>query len=298
MTSFPLWTSLLYNEPLAITPLRNEALCQAAQHRLLMTQPERIDAAVLDLKPRAFAHEATAWFDGERKPFAMKDGIAVVRSIGSTVKRGGWVDAESGLIGYDHVLGKMREAVRDPDVRGVFWVIDSPGGHTARMLETANEIAMMAESEGGKPIYAYVDETAASAGYVLASAADVVLGPNSALGGCLGVILNLVDSSKLHEKIGLEPMVLRSSWSDRKALGQPGEKFSSEAIEGYQRIVDEQGEMLVEFVAAMRGMTERAVKDTRGETLGAADMRAAGLLDEICSEAEAWALLSEHVNRA
>ncbi len=298
MTSFPMWTSLLYNEPLAITPLRNEALCQAAQHRLTATTPDRIDASVLDLKPRAFAHEATQWCDGERKPFPMKDGIAIVRSIGTTVKRGGWMDAESGLIGYDHILNRMREATRDPDVRGIFWVVDSPGGHTARMLETANEIALMAEAEGGKPIYAYVDEMAASAGYVLASAADVVLGPASALGGCLGVILNLVDSSKLHEKVGLEPIVIRSSWSDRKALGQPGEEISEVAIEGYQRIVDQQGEMMLEFVSAMRGISEAQIKATRGETLGAEDMRVAGLLDEICSEAEAWALLDGHLRGA
>lgn len=295
MSNFPLWTSLLFNEPLAITPLRNEALCQAAQHRLTGTLPERIDAAALDLKPRAFAHEASAFVDGERKPYPMKDGIAVVRSIGTTVKRASWMDAESGLVGYDRVVAQMREAARDSDVKGVFWIIDSPGGHTARMIEAANAIAQMAKAEGGKPIYAYVDETAASAGYVLASAADVVLGPQSCLGGCLGVILNLVDSSKFHEKLGIEPLIVRSSWSDRKALGQPGEAISDEALEGYQKIVDQQGEMMVEFVAAMRKLSPKAIKATRGETLGATDMFGAGLLDEICSETEAWALLREEI---
>lgn len=298
MTSFPLWTSLLYNEPLALTPLRNEALCQAANNRIMGTIPDRIDATALDLKPRAFAHEASCYIEGERKPFPMKDGVAVIRSIGTTVKRASFMDAESGLIGYDRVVAQMRDAVRDPDVKGIFWIIDSPGGHTARMIQAANEIAMMAKAEGGKPIYAYVDEMAASAGYVLASAADVVLGPESCLGGCLGVILNLMDSSKLHQKIGIEPIVVRSSWSDRKALGQEGEKLSAEAVSGYQKIVDEQGEMLVEFVSAMRGITAKQVKATRGETLGAADMRRAGLLDEICSEAEAWSLLQGEIGNA
>lgn len=291
MTASPLWTSLLYNEPLAITPLRNEALCQAAQFRLSGTVPDKIDAAVLDLKPRAFAHEASNFMGGERKPFPMKDGIAVVRSIGTTVKRGGFMDSESGLIGYDRVAAQMREAVRDPDVEGIFWVIDSPGGHTARLFQAANEIAQMSAAEGGKPIYAYIDEMAASAGYVLASAADVVLGPECSLGGCLGVMMNLVDSSKFHEKMGLDPIVIRSSWSDHKALGQTGEAISDEALEGYQKIVDQQGEMLVEFVSAMRGMSAKQVKATRGETMHAGDMFAAGLIDEICSEGEAWALL-------
>ena len=160
MIGTPIWTSLLYNEPLAITPFRNEALCQAAQNRLLGTMPERIDASVLAMKPQAFAHEASSFTGTGRKSFQMKDGIAVVRSIGMTVKRGGWMDADSGMIGYDHIVSQIREPFKDDDVQGIFWVIDSPGGHTARMIQAANEIALMAKAEGGKPIYAFVDEMA------------------------------------------------------------------------------------------------------------------------------------------
>ena len=56
--------------------------------------------------------------------------------------------------------------------------------------------------------------------------------------------------------------------------------------------------MLVEFVSAMRGLTAKQVKATRGETLGASAMRSANLLDEVCSETEAWALLKEEVRSA
>jgi signal peptide peptidase SppA len=291
----PLWTNLLYNEPLAITPLRNEALLQAANNRLTGVMPAKIDATVLDMQPRSFVHEASNFLDGERKPFPMRDGIAVVRSIGTTVKRGDWMDAESGLIGYDRVVNQMREPMRDQDVKAVFWIVDSPGGHTARLFQAANEIATMSKAEGGKPIYAYVDEMAASAGYVLASAADVVLGPEAALGGCLGVILNLIDTSGLHEKLGLKSHVIRSSWSDRKALGQDGEEISADVLKDWQKIVDESGEMLVEFVSAMRGISEKSVKATRGEIMHAKGMMEAGLLDEICSEAEAWTLLKDEI---
>ncbi len=295
MTNLPLWTSLLYNEPLAITPFRNEALCQAVQNRFEGIVPSKIDANALDLKLRAFAHEATNYVNGDYKPFPIKDEIAVVRTIGSLVKRGGWMEADSGMIGYDRVVSQMREACRDPDVKGVFWVIDSPGGHTARMIQAAKEIGSMSKAADGKPIYAYVDEMAASAGYVLASAADVILAPEAALGGCLGVILNLIDTSALHDKIGLKAHVIRSGWSDRKSLGQDGEVIDAETIAGYQKIVDDAGESLVEFVSAMRDLTPKAVKATRGETLGAFDMRAAGLLDEICSESEAWSLLKDEI---
>ena len=115
------------------------------------------------------------------------------------------------------------------------------------------------------------------------------------MGGCLGVIMNIADTSKLHEKIGIKPHTIRSAWSDLKALGQPGEEIDAEALSGMQKIVDEAGDQLVEFVAAMRGMSEEAVKATRGETLHAKDMLKAGLIDEICSESEAWALLKEEV---
>lgn len=291
----PLWTSLLYGEPLAISAFRNETLCQAAEARLTGIAPDKIDATTLAFKPNAMSHEASHYRDGERKPFRMKNEIAVIETYGTMTKRGDFMDAESGLIGYNRLLQQMRAAVNDPEVKGLFWMVDSPGGHTARLFETANEIALLAKAEGGKPIYAYLDEQACSAAAVLTSSADVVLGPRGCLGGSLGVLCNILDTSRLYDKAGIKPVVIRSSWADRKARPQEGEAVDKEAVDGFQRLVDEMSDQLVEYVAAMRGISEKSIRDLRGEVFGSTDLLRFGLIDEICSEREAWALLEAEV---
>lgn len=298
MTAFPRWAQLLYNEPLALAEFKNDMLCQLAEARIVGGQAGTLSVASLDHLPRASSEGASYNSENGRKPFASKDGIAVIHVDGTMVRRGSSMDADSGLIGYDYLLRQMKAAAHDPDTRGTFLLINSPGGHVSRMFEAANEIAMMAKSEGGKPIYAYLDEMACSAAYVIASACDMIVAPRSAMAGCLGVILNILDVSKAYEKMGIQPFVIRSQWADLKSRPQTGEAMTDEALSGYQRIVDDASEQLVEFVGAMRGLSDKAIKDTRGEVFSGADTVRLGLVDEIASEREAWAMLLEEVRSA
>jgi capsid assembly protease len=293
VNAFPFWTQLLYNEPLAIAPFKNDMLCQLAEARMMGGQAGTLSVAALDHLPRASSDGATTMTETGRKMFASKDGIAVIHADGTLVRRGSNMDADSGLIGYDYLLRQIKAAAHDPDIRGTFLLINSPGGHVSRMFEAANEIAMMAKSEGGKPIYAYLDEMACSAAYVLASACDVIAAPRSAMAGCLGVMMNILDVSKAYEKIGIQPFVIRSQWADLKSRPNPGEVMTEEALSGYQRLVDQASDQLVEFVGAMRGLSDQAIKDTRGEVFSGTDMVRLGLVDEIASEREAWSMLLE-----
>lgn len=292
--ALPLWASLLYNEPMAISLFSNEVLCQVAQTRMMRSSPTRIDATAL-AGSHAMSHDASHYTDQGRKPFPMKNGIAVIQCFGKMSKRGGWMDADSGMIGYDTLLRQLRAAHNDPEVAGTFLMMDSPGGHVARLFETANEIAMLTEQEGGKPIYCYLDEEASSAAYVVASACDVILGPRSCVGGSLGVIMNMLDVSRLYEDAGINPVVIRSSWADRKARPQDGEKIDSDTIDKMQALVDESSTQLLEFVTAMRGVPEKTIKDMRGEVFHGPELFRRGLLDEVCSEREAWTLLEDHI---
>lgn len=298
MTDFPLWAERLYNRPLALDRFKNEVLCEFAQTRISGVRPEKLTAttlAQLEASPeRIQANSGFATFqgpDGSRRPFAAFGEIAVVSVRGSLVHRGGWLDAESGLVGYDLLLRQLRATASDDSIRGVFIPFDSGGGECAGMFAAAEEIASMAKAEGGKPIYAYLDERACSAAYVLASACDRILGRREVMGGSIAAIINMVDKSKMYEKAGLEPIVIRAKWADRKARGTDGEKVDAETIGRLEAIVDEASEQIVEFVAAMRGVSEKSIKDLRGEVFTGPDLIRHGLLDDIASEREAWGAL-------
>lgn len=298
MTSSPLWAERLYNKPLALDQFKNEVLCEFAQARLFGVRPEKITSTTLDINTKAIADEASYYGDSGRKIFQAKDGIAVIPVRGSLVHRSSWLDAESGLVGYDMILRKARAAQNDPEIDGVFMPWDSGGGECAGMFAAAEELASMAKAEGGKPIFAYLDEKACSAAYVMASAADRIFGRKEVLGGSIAALINMIDKSKMYEKAGLEPIVIRAGWADRKARGMPGEKVDSETVKRLEAIVDQASNQIVEFVAAMRGVTEKSIKDLRGEVFTGPDLKKYGLLDEIASERDAWeALVAEARSR-
>lgn len=296
MTAIPLWATRLFNTPIALDQIKNETLCSFAEQRMLGLSSNKIDVAALEgVQMRASADEAGYWSDSGRKPFMFKGDIAVIPVRGTLVHRGSFVDAESGLIGYNHILAQARAASRDPDIKGVFSPFDSGGGECAGMYAAAEEIASMTKAEGGKPFYAYLDDRACSAAYVLASGYDRIFGRREVIGGSIAAIINLVDKSKAYEKMGLEPYVIRSSWADRKARGQNGEKFDKELIEKMTSLVDQASDQIVEFVSAMRGIKEKAIRDLRGEIFPAADLMHLNLMDDIASEQEAWAELEAEI---
>lgn len=296
MTAIPLWATRLFNTPIALDQIKNETLCSFAEQRMLGMTSSKIDLAALEgVQMKANADEAGYWSDSGRKPFMFKGSIAVIPVRGTLIHRGSFVDAQSGLVGYNHILEQARAASRDPDIKGVFSPFDSGGGECAGMYAAAEELASMTKAEGGKPFYAYLDDRACSAAYVLASGYDRVFGRREVIGGSIAAIINLVDKSKAYEKMGLEPYVIRSSWADRKARGQSGEKFDAELIEKMTSLVDQASDQIVEFVSAMRGIKEKAIRDLRGEIFPAADLMHFNLMDDIASEQEAWADLEAEI---
>jgi len=292
MTDFPLWAERLYNRPLALDQFKNDVLCEFAQNRMFGRVPDKITSSNLDrITVQGAAEDAVSVRDGVRLPYAIDGDIAIIPVRGSLVQKASWVDAESGLVGYDRLVRQARAAFMDPSVAAMWMPLDSGGGECAGMFAAAEAIASMAKAEGGKPIYAWLDERASSAAYVLASAADKVYGRREVMGGSVAAIINVIDKSKAFEKAGLEPIVIRAEWADRKARGQAGEKIDADTISKLTAIVDETSEQIITFVAAMRGLKEGALRDLRGDVFTGPDLLKHGLLDGIMSEADAWSAL-------
>jgi len=300
MSSFPLWAERLYNRPIALDRFKNETLCKFADQRIFGAKPDKIDAQTLaEIELGARAREAVFYGDsGDRKPFRHRNGIAMIPVEGTLVHKGGFMSAESGLTSYDSILTTMRVASADGDISGIFMPYKSGGGEVAGMFAAAEEMATMSQAEGGKPIYAYLDDQAASAAYVLASSADKIFGRREVIGGSLAALINVVDKSKAMERMGLKPIVVRASWADRKARGGMGEEIDEELIGKLEGFVEEASEMLVEFVSAMRPIKPQAIRDLRGEVFSGEDLVKLGLMDAVASEDEVWAKLERAAARA
>ena len=93
-------------------------------------------------------------------------------------------------------------------MKGVILSIDSPGGTTAGGEATFEAVRKVAAD---KPVVAQVGTLAASAGYMIASAADHIVARQSSIVGSIGVLVQFPDVTGLMDKIGVKLEEVKSS---------------------------------------------------------------------------------------
>jgi protease-4 len=129
-------------------------------------------------------------------------------------------------------------------------------------------------------VVASLGNVAASGGYYIASAANVIVADPGSLTGSIGVIMEFHNFGPLADKIGVSESVVKSG--KFKDIGQPLRPMTDEEKALLQRMVDD---VLGQFVAAVvrgRGMDEarvRAIAD--GRIFSGAQAKAEGLVDEL-----------------
>lgn len=213
-------------------------------------------------------------------PFALDmDAPGRVR-VGDYIAR---VSIEGAIWENEDLLDLMEGLKENDAVKAVILRIDSPGGTTVggeTLFNAAREIALV------KPVAAEVGTLAASAGYMVATAADHIVARHTSIVGSIGVIFQYVDASDLLHTIGLDVNAVKSS--PMKAEPSPfGGPPPQEAIAMIRRLVMDSYQWFVDLVAERRPLSE-------SEVLALADgsiytgMQALeyGLIDALGGEAE------------
>lgn len=295
---FPHIAQQLLNRPVAIHPHKMEVLLCALQQKLGIVSMSTIDAVTLDAKAMmdraALARDAK--YDRERgNSYAMDGDIAVIRIEGTTVHKAGWLDAMSGFCGYNMLARQLTEAYRDPDVLGIWLVIDSPGGAVAGLFALVEELAKMTASEGGKPIYAWIDEMACSAAYAIAAVCDKVYGPQDAMVGSIGCVMVHTAMNRALDDNGIDVTVIRSG--ERKMRGNPYEGLDEATATKFQASVDDVRKRFANLVSMGRNLPVKDLLATEGDWFEGEEAVRLGLMDAVLSEREAWGRLEEECDR-
>lgn len=183
----------------------------------------------------------------------------------------------------------LREASRDPDVRGIFLRIDSPGGTVAGTADLADEVA---RADKRKPVYAYFEDLAASGALWVGVQARKVFANEGALVGSIGVLSTLIDSSEAAGRQGIKVRVV--STAPLKGAKSAGVPITEAVIAEEQRVIDSIGDLFVAAVADGRGITpEQARALATGQVWIASEAKGLGLVDEIATLEEAQRALME-----
>src|SRR5581483_9630993 len=139
-------------------------------------------------------------------------------------------------------------AVRKP--AAVALAINSPGGSATQSHLIFRRIRQLAE-ENEVPVIAFVEDVAASGGYMIACAADEIVCDPSSIVGSIGVIGGSFGSNKLIEKIGVERRLYTAG--ERKAMLDPFLPENPDDVERLKKIQKEIHETFIALVKSRRG---------------------------------------------
>ena len=187
--------------------------------------------------------------------------VAVIPVHGTLVQKQASLRPWSGMTGYNGIRQAFLTALTDPKVEAIMLDIDSGGGEVAGCFDLVDTIY---GARGRKPIWSILNESAYSAAYAIASAADRVIVPRTGGTGSIGVITLHVDMSKALSSAGLKVTFI--TYGSQKADGHPEIELSPEAQARIQADIDTMGELFVSTVARNRKLSAAKVKATQAGT--------------------------------
>ena len=142
--------------------------------------------------------------------------------------------------------------------KAVALVINSPGGSAVQSHLIFQRIRALSEEKNIRVI-AFVEDVAASGGYMIACAADEIIADASSITGSIGVVGGSFGFHRLLEKIGIERRLYTSG--DHKAMLDP---FLPENPEDVERLKSIQREIHDHFIALVK--SRRGTKLTGPES--------------------------------
>lgn len=222
--------------------------------------------------------------------------VAAIPIEGSLVHKGAWLGSYSGDTSYQGIQAQIGRAMRSPNVRGVVLEVDSFGGEAAGAFETAH---MISQLSAVKPTLAILTDFAASAAYLLASAARQIVMPEGGAAGSIGVVSMHADFSRQLEQEGVKVTLIASG--DHKVDGNPFEALPPDVRARVQARNDAGRDRFAAAVGQYRGarFSKAAALATEAQTYGGAEAMKLGLVDGIVDNpVDAFGAFVNAINRA
>ena len=225
----------------------------------------------------------------ERKLYMVDDGVAIINIKGVLEHDSRWYHTY--WTGYDAIRLRFDMALKDPEVQGIAFMVNTPGGEVAGNFDLVDHIY---SQRGKKPMISVVNESAYSAGYSLASAADKIIVNRTGGVGSIGVITIHFDHSKWMDDVGIKPTIIHAG--KFKKDGNPYENLSAESAARIQARIDGLYTIFVDTVARNRGIKSDAVRDTQAATYSGEQAVGIGLADSVKSSDVALAEFKQELS--
>jgi protease IV len=223
------------------------------------------------LSPGKYARRSRG-FGLDRRPK-----VALVYAVGDIIPGESQGSPLGGqFAGSDTVAGALRDARKDSDVKAIVLRVDSPGGSGTASDVIWREV-VLAKKE--KPVVVSMGDLAASGGYYISMASDVIVAQPTTITGSIGVFGGKFTLHGLYDKMGMTKEILTRGqhadifseyrpWNDeerakfRSMMVSFYQDFIRRAAEGRKKSVDEidaiaQGRVWTGTEALDRGLVDR-----------------------------------------
>lgn len=193
----------------------------------------------------------------------------------------------------DTIVDTLKEAQKDPQIAGVIMQINSPGGSVYASEKIYKEIKKLQEIN--KPVYAVMEELAASGGYYISAPCDKIYASNETWTGSIGVIMQSYSLEGLFDEYGIKEQNITTG--KMKDAGSPGSDMDDEEKEYFQGLVDSAFGRFVKVVSEGRDMSEKEVRKLAdGRVYDGSQALENGLVDNIGDLEDAYKDMTEAYN--
>ncbi|EOH6884293.1 signal peptide peptidase SppA, partial [Campylobacter jejuni] len=187
------------------------------------------------------------------------------------------IDLKGEIFDSSAVLEKIINAKNDSNIKGVLFVIDSPGGAFAPSMELALAIK---DLKIKKPVLVYASGTMASGSYLAGVGANKILANPASFIGSIGAIMQGADLSGLANKLGIKEQTIQAG--EFKSAGTFARAWNENERNFLQGLIDQSYDLFTGFVAKERAL-DLNKKDqwANARVFLAAKAKELGLIDEL-----------------
>ncbi|QKF66308.1 signal peptide peptidase protease IV [Arcobacter venerupis] len=183
------------------------------------------------------------------------------------------------IMDVSKTLEEIQKAKDNKNIKGILFVVDSPGGAVAPSVELAYAIKELKEI---KPVVVYASGVIASGSYYASIWANKIIANPGSMVGSIGVIMQGVNAEELMQKIGISTQTVKAG--KYKESGTPTRKWFDYEEKQLQSVIDDTYNMFVSDVASARNL------DVKNQTIFAdakiftsKQAKEVGLVDEVAT---------------
>ena len=187
------------------------------------------------------------------------------------------VEIQGVITQSSRVIEEIHQHLADDGVKAIILRIDSPGGGVGPSQEIHREV-MKAKKK--KKIVTSMGAVAASGGYYVACASDLIVANPGTITGSIGVIMQFSNFEELLKKIGIKGVVLKSG--EHKDIGSPFREMTPEEKRIMQETLDNVHQQFIHAVAEGRKLDRaKVIPLADGRIMTGEQAKQLGLVDKM-----------------